>query len=181
MSNSIAILKSANGKPIERVTVEDTRFIFKTNFQGDPRRDEKFGSRECKGNIIVDEDFARDLMELGCNVRTTNPDEDGNVQYFVAVKLNFNSWRGPKIYIVSGGNEPRPIDEDTIGLVDSLADKRAVANVKLVASTYKADNGKFKTLWIDTMYVEQGVDDDPFYEHYRNHSAPDDEDELPFA
>ena len=179
MSNTITILKGSNGKPIERVTIEDTRFIFKTNFQGDPRRDEKFGSRECKGNIIIPEDFAHDLEELGCNVRSTKPDEDGNVEYFVAVKLNFNSWKTPKVYLVSGDNEPRLLDEVLISEVDALADSHSVANVKLVANTYKSDNGQFKTLWVDTMYVEQSLDDDPFYSYYRQNSQNEPE-ELPF-
>ena len=166
MSNTITILKGSNGKPIERVTIEDARFIFKTNFQGDPRRDEKFGSRECKGNIIIPEDFAHDLEELGCNIRSTKPDEDGNVEYFVAVKLNFNSWKTPKVYLVSGDNEPRLLDEVLISEVD-------------VANTYKSDNGQFKTLWIDTMYVEQSLDDDPFYSYYRQNGQNEPE-ELPF-
>ena len=180
MSNAITILKGANGNAVERVTIEDTRFIFKTNLQGDPKRDERFGSRECKANVIIPEDFAKELTELGCNVRHTNEDEDGNVAWFVTVKLNFGSWKAPKIYLVSGDNEPRPIDEDLIGEIDALADSHSVSNIKLVANTYKSERGEFKTLWIDTMYVEQSMDDDPFYNYYRR-GREEEPEELPFA
>ena len=32
--------------------IENTRFIFNTNFSGDPKRD-KYGSSERKGNIVI--------------------------------------------------------------------------------------------------------------------------------
>ena len=81
--------------------------------------------------------------------------------------------------MVSGDNEPRLLDEVLISEVDALADSHSVANVKLVANTYKSDNGQFKTLWIDTMYVEQSLDDDPFYSYYRQNGQNEPE-ELPF-
>ena len=177
MKENITVLKGYNENPIERVTIEDTSFIFKTNLQGDPRRDERYGSRECKANVIVSEDFAVELENLGCKVRHTNPDEDNNVTNFVAVKVNFNSRRAPKIFLVSGDNEPRPIDEELINQIDDLADRHAIANIKLVANTYLAEGREFKTLYIDTMYIEQSLDDDPFYSQYHGRGAT----EVPFA
>ena len=57
--SSISVLKDNNGRPVERVCIENARFIFNTNFQGDPNRD-TYKSRERKGNVLIeDEEFAR--------------------------------------------------------------------------------------------------------------------------
>ena len=55
------------------VIVENGKFIFDTNFAGDPKKD-RFGSDERKANLVIpDIDLARELIDDGFNVRLTKP------------------------------------------------------------------------------------------------------------
>ena len=163
--SSISVLKDNNGRPVERVCIENARFIFNTNFQGDPNRD-TYKSRERKGNVLIeDEEFAMALRDAGVNVKARFADDpERETQYFVVVKLNFDSWKKPKVYFVSGNTEPRLLDEDTISIVDD-AD---ISNVNIIANTYQGQNSEYKSLYVDTMYVEQDLDGDPFFDRYHN-------------
>ena len=87
------------------VIVENGKFIFDTNFAGDPKKD-RFGSDERKANLVIpDIDLARELIDDGFNVRLTKPrvgEEEGFVpRYFVKVKLNYKSTWPPKVYLVT--------------------------------------------------------------------------------
>lgn len=144
------------------IIIEDTRFIFDTNFSGDPKRDPKFHSSERKGNIIINNpELAQELIDEGFNVRETKPregEEEGHVPtYFVAIKANYDSKWPPKIYLVSGDSEPVLLDEETVCQIDQIS----VENVCVELNVY---NGS--TLYIRTMYVEQGVGGDPFAARY---------------
>ena len=146
---------------------EDTRFIFKTNFSGDPDRD-NFGSNERKGNVIIPSyEQARELIAEGYNVRETTPsegEEEGFEQdYFVAVKLNYDSNWPPKVYLVIDGCEPRLLDEDTINEVDLAY----VRNVNVTCNSYTNARTGRKSLYVKTMYVEIDTEDDPFAARYR--------------
>ena len=57
------------------VSIENTRFIFETNFSGDPRRD-KYGSDKRYANIVIPEELANELSDEGFNVKCTNPKDD---------------------------------------------------------------------------------------------------------
>lgn len=160
--SSISVLRDGNGRPVERVCIEDTRFIFATNFQGDPNRD-NYKSRERKGNVVIDEEFAQALMNLGVNVKTRYADDpERETVYYVIVKLNYDSWKKPKVYFVSGQTEPRLMDEESISIIDD-AD---ISNVNIIANTYQGQNSEYKSLYIDTMYVEQDLNGDPFFDRY---------------
>ena len=51
------------------VIVENGKFIFDTNFAGDPKKD-RFGSDERKANLVIpDIDLARELIDDGFNIR----------------------------------------------------------------------------------------------------------------
>ena len=76
------------------VSIENTRFIFRTNFSGDPERD-SFGSTARKANIIIpDEELALSLRDEGFNVKQTKPregeEEDYIPKYFVSISLNYD-------------------------------------------------------------------------------------------
>lgn len=149
------------------IHIRDTRFIFNTNFAGDPRND-KFGSPARKANLIIpDRDLAMDLMRDGFNVKMTKPkpgeDEDFEPTYYVQVKVNYDSEWPPKVYLVSGDSEPRLLDEDSVGIIDNCY----VLNVNAVLNPYTSRVNGNKSLYIRTMYVEQDVEDDPFAHIYR--------------
>lgn len=73
------------------VIIEGTKFIYKTNFSGDPDRD-TYGNTQRKGNLIIpDIEQARRLIDEGFNVKLTKPkpgEEEGFIpRYYVAIKV----------------------------------------------------------------------------------------------
>lgn len=148
------------------IAIENTNFIFATNFAGDPERD-SFGSDTRKANIIIpDHEQAHALMDAGFNVRSTKPkpgEEDEFVPvYFVSANVNYDTDWPPKIYLVSGDSEPRLLDEDSVEILD----KCYVLNVNVVLNPYQNKRNGRSSLYVRTMYVEQDIEDDPFANRY---------------
>lgn len=163
------IHKKENKNMEERkvIFIDDTKFIYQTNFSGDPDRD-RFGSDTRKGNIIIpDINQAQELIDMGVNVRQTVPkpgEEDGFVTtYFANITANYESNWPPKIYLVTGDSEPRLLDENTVKLIDTCY----VRNVNAVLNPYFNPNTGRCSLYIKTMYVEQDMDDDPYASRYQ--------------
>lgn len=146
------------------IVIENTRFIFETNFSGDPSRD-RFHSDQRRANIIINNpELVQELIDNGFNVRETKPrpgEEEGHVPtYFIAIKANYGSKWPPKIYLVSGDSDPVLLDSETVCGLDHIS----IDNVNVQLNTRFGENGN--SLYIRTMYVEQGVSDDPFAERY---------------
>lgn len=149
------------------ISIENTRFIWSTNFSGDPKRD-NFGSTTRKGNIIIsDPDQAQELMDSGFNVKMTKPregdEEDFIPTYFVSVIANYDTAYPPRIYLVSDDSEPRLLDEESIGIIDTVR----VRNINVVLNPYNNQRTGRNSLYVRTMYVEQDLDEDPFASRYR--------------
>ena len=171
------------------IAIDNTRFIFQTNFSGDPNND-RFGDSRRKANIIIpDPEQAKDLMKAGFKVRETKPRPDDDPrdfapEYFVTGVLMYRTRNGspvkypPKVYLVSGDNEPMLLDEDTVSCIDQMR----VKNVNVILNPYEYDSiNHSMSLYIRTMYVEQDLDDDPYAERYRKHHPVEDaEDDMPF-
>lgn len=152
------------------VCIDDTRFIWKTNFSGDPSRD-NFGSEVRKGNVIIpSEAQARELMNEGFNVRRTEPrdgeDEGYEPTYFISITVNYDSNWPPKIYLVSGDSNPELLDEESIATIDKCNDKGGVKNVNVVLNPYYNNKTHRPSLYVRTMYVEQDVESDPYASRY---------------
>lgn len=150
------------------IMLEDTEFIYTTNFSGDPERD-RFGSDARKVNIVIPtEEQALRMISEGINVRQTNPpegEEEGFVpKYFVAATLNYGSKFPPKVYLVSGDAEPRELDEQSVGILDDCS----IKNVNAVLNPWDNVRTGRKSLFVKTMYVEQDISDDPFRGRYFN-------------
>lgn len=167
------------------ISVENTRFIFSTNFSGDPSRD-KYRSPERKANLVIpDVKQAREMIDAGMNVKMTHAregEEEGFIPtYYVPVKVNYNiEWERlkPKIYLVNDVlREPLLLDEDSVGSIDDIDISNV--NVTLKAREWDRDGNKGITLWVRTMYVEQELSDDPFAERYRKQEV--EPEEMPFA
>lgn len=174
------------------VAIENTKFIFKTNFEGDPEKDTKFHSKTRKGSILIPSDIAKELADEGYNVKVTEPTRESEKKgfvpkYFVSITLNYDSdvaqGRPPKVYLVSGKNKPRLLDKDTVKLIDKVY----VTNVNVTLEKTYLKKYDRNVLYIRTMYVEQDIDDDPFAAMYGNTSdreqpegPTDEEDVLPF-
>ena len=161
------------------IAVENTKFIFRTNFSGDPDRD-TYGSDARRANIIIpDIDQAQYLIDQGFNVKETKPregQEDGfEPEYFVAIGVNYDSKWPPKIYLVSGDAEPKLLDEESVCCLDMCQ----VRNVNVVLNPYTNDRTGRKSLYVRTMYVEQDLDD-PFASRYRSNRYAEEDGQLPF-
>lgn len=156
--------KDKYGNAREKVEIEDSAFIYTTNFQGDPRRD-KFGSAERKAKIKVDPGFAEQLREIGVNVGQTKWEDP---EYYVTIKVNFDFWKAPNINMVTDKGAKK-LNADTIATLDDAN----INNVCVKCSTREHDRGK--TLYVDTMYAELALDNDPWYDKYHV-----EEEEMPF-
>lgn len=159
------------------IAIENTKFIFRTNFSGDPDRD-TYGSDARRANIIIpDIAQAQMLIDEGFNVKVTKPregEEDGFIpEYFVAIGVNYDSNWPPKIYLVSGNANPVLLDEESVSSLDMCQ----VQNVNVVLNPYQNQKTGRKSLYVRTMYVEQDINDDPFASRYRRN---DDDGQLPF-
>ena len=159
------------------VIVENGKFIFDTNFAGDPKKD-RFGSDERKANLVIpDIDLARELIDDGFNIRLTKPrvgEEEGFVpRYFVKVKLNYKSTWPPKVYLVTDEDKRVLLDEESVACLDDIG----VDRVNAVLNRYEGPNGK--SLYVKSMEVYQKVDDDPISAKYRRRNR-DEEEEIPF-
>jgi hypothetical protein len=143
----------------KRITVDNTRFIFATNFSGNPAND-RFADTRRKCNLIIpDPEQARDLIKEGIKVRETRPrqDEDPNdfvPEYFVSAVLKYEDRLGnpvkypPKVYLVVGDNQPVLLDEGSISTLIRFAQR--TLNVILNAYDYDPVGHK-KSLFIRTI------------------------------
>ena len=148
------------------ICIENTRFIYGTNFSGDPDRD-RFGSDARQVNIVIPDHLqARELMDEGFNVRMTKPrpgeDEEFVPTYFVSAKINYDTDWPPKIYLVSGDADPQELDVDSVDILDRCY----VKNVNVVLNPYQNTRTGRSSLYVRTMYVEQDIEDDPFAHRY---------------
>lgn len=165
-----------NTREKKLISIENTRFIFKTNFSGDPERD-NFGSDTRKANVIIpSSEQAMYMLDCGFNVKQTKPrpgdEEDFEPTYFVSVTVNYDTDWPPRIFLVTGDAEPVLLDEDSVKIIDNVY----VKNVNVVLNPYHNQRTGRSSLYVRTMYVEQDIEDDPFAGRY---GRRDDRD-LPF-
>lgn len=171
------------------IKIEDTRFIFDTNFSGDPERD-IYGNDDRKANIVIPtEEQATDLWNTGFNVKVCfNKDDKERLglkkttakfdayldirddleeaaTFYVPIIANYDSEWPPKIYLVSGDADPELLTIDTVKRLDRVY----VLNVNAILNPFHNTKNGADTwsLYIRTMYVEQDVEDDPYAARYR--------------
>lgn len=159
------------------IVLEDTKFIFKTNFAGDPNED-RFRSSKRRGNVIIpDPEMAQALFDAGFKVKATKPkpgeEEDFEPTFYISVTLNYDSPWPPEVYLVSPGAAPVLLDADSVGVID----KAYVLRVRVALNPYENPTTGIKSMYIRTMYVEQDVADDPFAHIYVDRNG---EKVLPF-
>lgn len=167
----MAYVRNNNSKERKLISLEDTNFIWMTNFSGDPERD-NFGSDARQANIIIpDPALAEELLAEGYNVKQTKPregEEEGfEPRYFISIKVNFDSFNPPRIYLVSGDADPLLLDEESIDIIDRCQ----VLNVNATLNPYENPRTGRKSLYVRTMYVEQDIEDDPFAQRYARRNA----------
>ena len=166
------------------VSIENTRFIFETNFSGDPRRD-KFGSDKRYANIIVPEELAEELIDEGFNIKMTKPREGDEEEfvptYYVAIKLAYRNRNGepkqwpPKVLLVVEDSVTE-LDEESVDCIDYAW----IDRVNVVLNKYESERGK--SLYIKTLEVFQRVEDDPILARHarRGQVMHDSDDDINF-
>ena len=152
-----------------QVCIDDTNFIFATNFRGDPARD-RFGDNRRKATIYIpDPEQAKDP-------ETFEP------EYYTPIFLAYRDLHGtplkylPQVYLVCGDAEPLLLTEENVG--KTIDEDIRVKNVNVVLNLKEKKNkpGEF-TLYINKMYVEQDLDDDPYAARYRKAAKPQPQDD----
>ncbi len=152
-----------------KINIDDTRFIWRTNFSGDTERD-NYGNPARKVSVVIPtEEQADRLRDMGVNVRCTKPrpgyEDEFEPTYYCDVKINMESNYPPHIYLITPSGRRVSMSKDTIGELDFIR----IKNVCVQANLYeqRKNPGKF-SLYADVMYVEQDVDGDPYYSRYCN-------------
>ena len=159
----------------QKVSIENTRFIFTTNFSGDPSRD-RFGSNKRRVNLVLTEAMARRLMDMGGTGKQTHPnpekiyDEPFVPTYFVPVNVNMESKWPPHVYWVTTTGKKLLCDIDMIGQLDYIRVKIGICLSNLVEK--RNTPGEY-SLYADVMYVEQDAAADPYAERYARYAAPE--------
>lgn len=159
----------------QKVNIDDTRFIFATNFSGDPNRD-RFGSDKRRVNVVIpNQELVDYLLSLGVNVKQTNPnpertyDEPFVPTYFIPVTVNMNSQWPPHVYWITTTGKRLLCNIDTIGQLDYIRVKNVCVQANLVEK--RNSPGEY-SLYADVMYVEQDADPDPYAERYARYNEP---------
>lgn len=162
----MAIVTPRTQRERNLITIENSRFIFQTNFSGDPKRD-RFGSDARQANLVIpSQEQAMQLLDMGFNVRETKPrpgeEEEFVPTYFINVKANYDTEWPPKIYIIAGDSDRQLLDEESVGCIDTAY----ILNVDAVLNPYENQRTGTKSLYVRTMYVTQDVEEDPFAAKY---------------
>lgn len=123
---------------VERIIEIENAEILYPNFSGLGSRYNRDGDRNfCV--FIDDTDLAMELADEGWNIKIKQPRfEDEQPRYYLPVKVMFNKFP-PRVRLITKNNPPRPLNEDTISLLDDIE----YAHVDVVIRPYNYDsNGK---------------------------------------
>lgn len=134
--------------------IDDARIIFR-NFSGIASKFNREGDRNFS-LIIPNQEIADRLIADGWNVKIKPPrDEDEDPFMLMKVKVKFND-RGPIVYLKTGNRQNR-LDEETIGLLDSID----ILSVDMDIRPYDWEvSGKTgRTAYLQSMRVHQGITD----------------------
>lgn len=159
----------------QKVNIDDTRFIFTTNFSGDPSRD-RFGSSTRRVNVVIPtQELADQLSAMGVNVKQTHPnpertyDEPYVPTLYVPVNVNMDSKWPPRVYWVTTAGKRLLCNANTVGQLDFIRVKNVCVQANLVEK--RNSPGEY-SLYADVMYVEQDADADPYAERYAKYDMP---------
>lgn len=163
----------------KKINIDDTRFIFKTNFSCDPSRT-LYVPTYPEVNLIVSRETADELSREGVTVKQTRPGEMDDPAtfvptYFVKASINMNSKYPPSIYWVTTEGRVIRCDSEMLKQLDYIYVKKVDCQCNI--SPKKNKPGEFK-LWVDIMYITQDADRDPYYNRY--HAANEEGSNLPF-
>lgn len=114
----------------ENITIEGARIVFR-NFQGKEGQYNREGDRNFA--VLLDDDFARQLLEDGWNVKWLKPredDEDGTEQAYLGITVSFKG-RPPNVVMISSRGRTT-LHEDEVEMLDWVD----IRNVDLIFRPY---------------------------------------------
>lgn len=104
----------------ELIEIENAKIIFR-NFAGEKDAFNAEGKRNF--HVILDEDQAADLREIGVNVKIRQPREEGDLPtYHAKVNVSMESKFPPKVWLISGteGDYAKTLlDSESIDCLDA--------------------------------------------------------------
>lgn len=152
-----------NEKRLDDFTVRNARIIFR-NFSGKGSDFNREGDRNF-ALVIDDEDFRRDLIADGWNVKTwlrnRGTDEEEPVYYIpVSVKYHIDDgyeYLSPKIYKVIAGGNPIELDHTTVGDLDY--DEIKNVDLTISPSRWNVNGATGIKAYVKKMYVTISQDE----------------------
>lgn len=156
---------------ISNISVENARIIFR-NFAGKATKFNPEGKRNfC---LIVDNDVAENLKDIGWNIKYLNPREpDDDPQAYLQVSVAFENFP-PNVFLISGGKKTKLTDE-TINVLDYAE----IENIDLIIRPYQWELPSGKSgikAYLKNMYVT--IVENEFEKKYRDLEV--DDDDIPF-
>jgi hypothetical protein len=144
------------------VVIEGARILYR-NFKGEKRQYNNPGDRNfC---VVLDEDTAAAMAADGWKIRRRKPrdEEDVDRPPFLQVKINFDSWKPPRIVLVTSGGRVN-LDEAQVEMLD-WAD---ILNVDLIVRPFawerEQDGTSGITAYLQSMFVV--IEEDPLEMKY---------------
>lgn len=116
--NTVVSVGQQYGRGIPNITLEDAQFFGRPNFAGEKNR---FKEEKRQFTVMIPEDVANTLREIGYNVKTNIPTPEELAEYpdreqishlKVAVDTSSDVW------VKMGDAEPSKLDQSVWGLVD---------------------------------------------------------------
>lgn len=150
----------ADYKRIPNLEIANARLIFR-NFSGKPDEFNKNGER--KFGVIIDPEKVDELRADGWNIKNTKPNEDGEVLYYLIVKVQYNEFRHPNVFLITNERKLN-LEEYNVGQIDTSD----LIEVNLVIQPYYWEvNGKSGIkAYLKTGYFE--IQSDSFAEKYQD-------------
>lgn len=162
---TVEFIKDERGNDI--IQVDDGRMIW-PNFAGRESAFNDKGKRNFNWRID-DPELADRLVADGWNVKIKPPREEGDIPFMhLAVKVNFEGWNPPNIYLISGDNK-RKLDEESVALLDDIRIEKADFDIR--AYDYNTHRGSGRAAYLHGACITQRLEYDRF--------APVDDD-IPF-
>lgn len=169
----------------ETFRIEGSHLVFGSNFGGDPKNEYvNFPTVERKGNIAIsDPDILNRMAELGVRIGETRPSDPERYEpeRFVTISIKYRGEENdPRVYLVTNGKRVL-LTPESLGTIDRL-NKRGGSNssiekVNCIVNTWRKDDEHATSLWVNTMYVYQKTENDPWASMFND---AEDNEEDPF-
>lgn len=135
--------------------MEDIEIMW-PNFSGEERPFNRSGERNfC---IRLDQEAASNLAAAGYNVKTRDPQEEGDDEtIYLQIKLKFK-FKPPKVYMITSTGKTL-LDEGLVGVLDSVVFKTVDIIFRPVPWNIEATGKSGIAAYLQTMFVT--IDEDP--------------------